>query len=104
MSENKVDESFDEWCILEIMGHRKIGCRVRETTVAGAGMLRVDIPDGANSVTQYYRPESIYCLTPTTEELARRFAENHFNAPISRYELPNLTDSDDEGDDEVPEY
>lgn len=85
------NETFDQWCILEIMGHRKIGCRVTETTIAGTGMLRVEIPDGDKMVTQFYRPESVYCITPTTEDLARKFASRHFAAPISRYELPSET-------------
>ena len=64
--------------MLEIMGHRRIAGRVTEETIAGAIMLRVDIP-GPNAgdpakATQYYGGASLFCMTPTTEELARKEA------------------------------
>lgn len=52
--------------------------------------LRLDVPSPKEQpqATQYYRPESVYCITPTTEELARRAARVWTPAPVSRYELP----------------
>jgi hypothetical protein len=38
------EEKFEGWAILELMGHRRLGGYVRETQIAGAGMLRIDIP------------------------------------------------------------
>ena len=78
------------WHVLELMGHRKIAGYVRETTVAGAGMLRIDVPGEGDDVyaTQLYPPGSVYCMTPVTEELARRFAEREKPRPVTRYELP----------------
>lgn len=64
-------EPFSGWAIVEVMGHRQVCGMVSEATVAGAQMLRVDVPGkaaGETIATQYYSPSAIYCLTPTTEE------------------------------------
>ncbi len=84
-------ETFGEWCLLELMGHRKIAGFVREVTLAGAGLLRIDVYVGdaeKAEVTQFMPPSVLYCMTPISEELARRFAAAHTVTPISRYELP----------------
>lgn len=78
---------FEGWAIVELMGHRKLAGYVREVTIAGAAMLRLDIPSEP-PVTQYYGASSLYCMTPTTEALARAAAQVSRPTPISRYELP----------------
>lgn len=81
--------NFEEWAILEILGHRRLGGRVTEATIAGASFLRIDVPeaDGQPAMTQYYAPSSVYAITPTTEDLARRAAALFRPAPVSRWEL-----------------
>ncbi len=85
------------WAILELMGHRKLGGWVTEQEVAGAAFVRIDVPGPDNPVdpmgevalaTQFYSPSAVYCITPTTEEIARAVAANTSPAPVSRYELP----------------
>lgn len=83
-------EVFQEWCILEIMGHRKIAGKVTEETRFGCAMLRIDIPQSEGFFTQYYNGSSIYCLTPTTEKIARAFAKGREPEPASRWELKAL--------------
>jgi hypothetical protein len=85
---------FEGWSILELMGHRRLAGYVTETEIAGAGMLRLDVP-GENGhgprgtvATQFYSPASIYCLTPTTEEVARALAQRNQPQPVQRWELP----------------
>jgi len=82
--------TYAEWSILELMGHRKLGGFVRETQIAGAGMLRIDIPgaDGQPAITQYYPPNSMYGLTPVTEAMARAVAAHNVPQPVARWELP----------------
>jgi len=68
-------EPFQGWCVLEVMGHRRLSGHVQEVTMAGAGFLRIDVyhgKDEAPAATQFYPPASVYCLTPTTEEAARK--------------------------------
>ena len=77
-------EGFREWCILELMGHRRLGGLVTEAVVGGIPFLRIDIPSGP---TQYYGKAAVYAMTPTTEELATALAQS-FTGPVQRYELP----------------
>ncbi len=81
------EPTFAGWVILELMGHRKLAGLASEVTIAGAAFLRLDIPSDP-PVTQFYGGAAIYCLTPTTEELARQVAAASRPAPVSRYELP----------------
>lgn len=81
--------TFAEWAILELLGHRRLAGHVSEASIAGSSFLRIDIPaaDGEPPVTQYYAPASVYALTPTTEDIARRAAALSRPAPVSRWEL-----------------
>lgn len=87
------------WAILELMGHRRIAGFVQQVEVFGAAMCRIDIPaaDG-KMTTQLYGGSSIYCLTPTTEEIARRLAAQNQPRPVSPYELlpPPRTERDED--------
>jgi hypothetical protein len=82
-------ETFDQWCILELLGHRRLAGRVREVQLAGAGFLRLDVPatDGHGPQTQYVAPGSVYALHPTTEEIATAAAAGFRPEPVSRWEL-----------------
>jgi hypothetical protein len=80
-------QPFAEWVILELMGHRRLAGYVQEVEIAGKGYLRIDIP-GTPPVTQIYGPDAVYCMTPTTEEIARGLASKTRTVPVHRYELP----------------
>lgn len=83
------DQTFDEWCIVELLGHRRLAGHVTEVQLAGAGFLRIDIPDGQ---TQFVSPGSVYALHPVTEDVARRFASRTRQEPVQRWELPAVAD------------
>lgn len=92
MPDENTQDQFDEWCILELMGHRKLAGKVTEATVAGGAFLRIDVfgedKDAPALATQFYSPSSVYAMTPTTEAVCRRFAEAcGAAAPVSRYDL-----------------
>lgn len=79
---------FTSWAILELMGHRRLAGMVQETELAGGKFLRIDVPDAASKfTTQFYSPGSVYCITPTTEDVAKAFAAHNEPAPVHRYEL-----------------
>jgi len=88
------------------MGHRRIAGYLRSVTVAGAGFLRIDIPGSGGKVaaTQFYPPASVYCLTPTTEEIARAVAAREQPEPVARWELqlppPRAAEADGGNDDD----
>jgi len=104
---------FEGWAILELMGHRKLAGRISEATLGGGAFIRIDVPgDGADVATQFYSPSAVYCITPTTEDIARRTASRNRPEPVTRYELPAApeprravldVDPYDEGEDEDDE-
>jgi hypothetical protein len=98
------EDRFESWAILELMGHRRIAGLVSEQTIGGQAMLRIDIPATTNqeAFTQYYGAGSVYCMTPTTEEIARAVAERCFIRPVEQFELRSLTH--EESTEEEPEW
>ena len=85
-----MSETFEEWAILELMGHRRLAGLVKEETLGAASFIRIDVPDGDGgfSATQYYNPAAVYCMTPTTKEMAEQVAAQNSPEPVSRWELP----------------
>lgn len=84
------DERFDEWAVLELMGHRRLAGRVSEVELAGAAFLRIDVFAGdaeAPVATQFYAAGAVYAITPTTEKVARAFGARAQPAPVARWEL-----------------
>ncbi len=47
-----------------------------------------DEQPGDVHATQFYAPTALYCLTPTTEQVARGLAARSRPAPVARWELP----------------
>jgi hypothetical protein len=83
-------KKFDQWCILEVMGHQKFAGRVSEEIIAGSAFVRIDIPTVGDQpgFSKLFGASSIYCFTPTTEAIARAIAERLQNRPIEIYDLP----------------
>jgi hypothetical protein len=88
-----LENKFDEWAILELMGHRRLAGKVSEAAIGGGSFIRIDMPmkDGSTS-TQFYSPASIYCITPTTEKIAREVALASQPEPVNRWEFKQLTE------------
>lgn len=98
---------YEGWTVLELMGHRKIAGWVTEVEIAGEKMLRVDVPapgmmvatlmqsdqrpTGPWSATQFYSGKAVYAMTPTTADVAVRFAANSVPEPVTRWELKEPT-------------
>lgn len=112
MSESK--EPFAGWCVLELLGHRRLAGYVQEQEIAGAGFLRIDIPGdkpGQVYATQFYAPGSVYGITPVTEATARAVARSNRPQPVHRWEMPSpalprperLDLDKDEYEDDEPE-
>jgi hypothetical protein len=121
---------FEGWAILELIGHRRLAGYVRPAQLAGAGLIRIDVPRGVpcegasaswcpncgdcncpererdldgedcplhkassehplpdTAATQFYAPSALYCLTPCTEEVARKVAKASQVAPVQAWEL-----------------
>lgn len=86
------EEQFREWGILEVMGRLRMAGMISEQTIAGAGMIRIDVPETAHApaFTRFFTPGSLYSITPTSEEIARGLAERLREMPVTRFDLPQL--------------
>ena len=86
------EPAFEGWAILELMGRRRLAGRLSEATIGGAKLIRIDIPLPTGEVTQFYGGSAVYCITRTTEEIARRAAARlESPAPVSAWELRERT-------------
>lgn len=83
-------QGFDAWAIVEIMGHQTYAGRVSEETIGGQALVRIDIPatDDQEEFTKLFGGAAIYCITPTTEAIARAMAKRYEHRPIALYDLP----------------
>jgi hypothetical protein len=98
-------KSFEQWCVVEIMGHQSVVGRCSEEQIAGATLLRVDVPDGESFTTQYVGGGSIYRLRVVSEEVARKLsASRRDHLPPFAWELqqpaPALLPSDPDDEKE----
>jgi len=97
------DTAFEEWAIVELMGHRRLGGKVTEAELFGTSMLRLDIYDTGSAdpkITQLYGGSAVYCVTPTTEAIARKVGAESMPRPVSRYELERASRPEPGADDD----
>lgn len=82
-------EKFEEFAIVEMMGHRKIAGKISESEIGGSSLLRVDVfnSEGAIDRTEYIGVGSIYCLTIVSKEVAEAVARNYAPKPSFAYNL-----------------
>jgi hypothetical protein len=95
------ENGIEGWAILELMGHRRLGGRLSEATIAGGAFIRIDVPHpnkvGVFTASQFYSPAAVYAITPTTEEIACAIARGA-PEPVSRWDLRVLTANTGETD------
>lgn len=79
-----MDEGFDSWAVLELMGHNVLAGRVREEEIAGTKMLRIDVPETGErqAYTKFFGASAVYALTPCEEAVARAVCERTWTQPI----------------------
>lgn len=98
-------EKFDQFCIVELMGHNVLAGKVTEQTIGGQAFVRVDVPatEKQDSYTKLYGAGAIYCLTPCDEATCLAAVNGLQPVPMNPWSLninPNrlLSGSDDELD------
>lgn len=108
---------FEEWAVIEIMGHKRFAGFITEQAIGGASFVRVDVPEidvGGGTVmpafTKLFGAASVYCISPCTEQTARAFAKTLRAESFHRYEAPRLeahaptAPSFDDDDDDDEDY
>jgi hypothetical protein len=102
-------ETFEQWCIVELFGHKVVAGLVTEQTIGGQSFVRVDVPETPKQkpFTKFYGSGAIYAMTPTDEATCRAAVEGLQARPIEVYmlNLPQLAapeEDDDEDDDWSP--
>lgn len=89
---------FNEWAIVEVMGHQKYAGIVTEQAIGGCAFVRVDVPrieaDGRSpeqqAFTKLLGQGSIFAITPVSESVARTVAATTRAAPVHVYDLPSV--------------
>ena len=92
-------EPFEQWAILEVMGHRRLAGKVSEAKFP-AGYIRIDVPAVGEepAFTSFYNRDSVFALHPTSEEAARAVANQCRGEPIQRYEVRELIEAAKDSD------
>ncbi|MVT11350.1 hypothetical protein [Chitinophaga tropicalis] len=97
-------EKFEQWCIIELMGHQKIAGKCTEQNIAGANMLRVDVPEiklvdacsgnpGGRYLpgfTRFYASSAVYCIHPVDEGTATAMAGRLQQQPITIWDIQEI--------------
>lgn len=83
---------FEQWALVEIMGHVRIAGLCTEQSIAGENMLRVDVPETPTkpAFTKFFGGSSIFAINPVSEEIGRALANNLDMAPIQVYDIREL--------------
>ena len=81
---------LETWAVLELMGHQRIAGFVREVSLGGAAMLRVDVPeiDAIPAFTKFVAPGALYAVTPCTEEVAMMVIKRDRVTPVTLFQVP----------------
>lgn len=96
-----MSEAFENHCIVELFGHQKIVGKVTEQIIGGQAFVRVDVPQTKRhpAFTRLFGSGAIYSITPVSEDIAQRAAEQVYVEPVTVYIEPShqLEDGDDDG-------
>jgi len=86
-------QPFESWGIVEVMGHQVYAGRITEQAIGGASFIRVDVPAVGREpeFTKLLSSGSIFAITPTSEDVARRAAAGNQSRPVSVYIQPAPT-------------
>lgn len=84
-------QTFDQWCVVELFGRQVIAGRVTEQVIGGCSFIRVDVPEQGDqpAFTRFYGQGAIYGMTPVSEEVARIALKRFSPAPVNVY-VPEL--------------
>lgn len=96
------ENTFSNYCVVELFGHQKIAGLVTEQVIAGQGFIRVDVPETKRhpAFTRMFGSGAIYSITPVSEEIAKAAAESIYIEPVQVYVAPSRQLEEPDDDDE----
>jgi hypothetical protein len=82
-------EKFESWAIVELFGHNQIAGKCTEQNIAGANMLRIDVPETDKNppFSRLLGHGAIYAINPVTEEVAKHWAKALQVAPLHSWDI-----------------
>ena len=78
-----MDEPTEQWAVVELMGHKVVAGQVSKSELFGKPLLRIDIPESGSRkpFSQFYGLDTIYCITPVSEDVARATSKHNDPKP-----------------------
>jgi hypothetical protein len=82
-----MSDKFEQWGIVEIMGHQIIAGKISEQAIGGTSFVRVDVPETKEvpAFTKMFGSGAIYAITVTDEETAVAAAKSFLEKPIDTF-------------------
>ena len=83
------NDKFEQYAIVDVMGHQRYVGLVTEQVIAGCGFVRVDVPatSEVKAWTKLIGTGSIYAITPVEKDIAVAMDERQQKKPIEAFEL-----------------
>lgn len=87
--------TFEQWCLVELMGHQQLAGLVSQATFP-AGFTRIDVfetdPDdgGEAAFTRIVSPSALYALNPVEKAIALHLAKQLRAKPVTAYQVAGL--------------
>jgi hypothetical protein len=90
-------EKFDSWAIIELFGHNQIAGKCSEQNIAGANMLRIDVPETDKNppFSKLIGHAAIYAINPVTEEVAIHWAKCLQVSPLHAWDVRDYIKKND---------
>lgn len=87
-----MEEKFEIWALVELMGHNKIAGRVSEHKFGNQSMLRVDVPAVNNlpAFSKIIAVNAVYAINPLTEQDCTEYAAKLKSKPLDVWDMQNL--------------
>lgn len=87
-----MEEKFEIWALVELMGHNKIAGKVTEHKFGNQSMLRVDVPavNGLPAFTKIIAVNAVYAINPLNEQGATEYAELLKAKPIDVWDMQSI--------------
>jgi len=102
------EKGFDQWGIVEVMGHQRFAGRVTEETIGGMSFVRVDVPSRGKrqGFTKLFGSGAIYALTIVDEETAIAAMECMGQEPMDEWSARRMLEGKylppKDEDDDIP--